>query len=146
MEDLIKQLNLKQINAGAGTGVTQRKCNGEELKSFSPIDGKLIGSIRKALVPDYEYVAEKAYKAFLEWRMTPAPKRGEIVRQIGNAVRNKKKELGRLISLEVGKIRSEAEGEIQEMIDICDFAVGQSRMLYGISMHSERPRHRMYEQ
>jgi aldehyde dehydrogenase (NAD+) len=95
---------------------------------------------------DYEKVIIRAGEAFREWRMVPAPRRGDIVREIGNAVRARKKELGALVSLEVGKIRAEAEGEIQEMIDICDFAVGQSRMLYGLSMHSERPSHRMYEQ
>jgi aldehyde dehydrogenase (NAD+) len=95
---------------------------------------------------DYEKVIIRAGEAFREWRMVPAPRRGEIVREIGNAVRARKKELGALVSVEVGKIRAEAEGEIQEMIDICDFAVGQSRMLYGLSMHSERPSHRMYEQ
>jgi aldehyde dehydrogenase (NAD+) len=95
---------------------------------------------------DYEKVIIRAGEAFREWRLVPAPRRGDIVREIGNAVRVHKKELGALVGLEVGKIRAEAEGEIQEMIDICDFAVGQSRMLYGLSMHSERHNHRMYEQ
>jgi aldehyde dehydrogenase (NAD+) len=95
---------------------------------------------------DYERVVSDAAKAFQEWRTWPAPKRGEVIRQLAEAMRAKKKALGALVSLEMGKIRVEGEGEIQEMIDICDFAVGQSRMLYGLQMHSERPNHRMYEQ
>jgi aldehyde dehydrogenase (NAD+) len=116
------------------------------LESISPIKGQIIGRVRQASAADYAKVILRSGEAFREWRMIPAPKRGDIVREIGNAVRARKKELGALVSLEVGKIRAEAEGEVQEMIDICDFAVGQSRMLYGLSMHSERPRHRMYEQ
>jgi aldehyde dehydrogenase (NAD+) len=116
------------------------------LESVSPIDGRIIGRVRQASAADYDKVAARARTAFEEWRMVPAPERGDIVRQIGNAVRARKQELSTLVSLEVGKIRAEAEGEVQEMIDICDFAVGQSRMLYGLTMHSERPRHRMYEQ
>ncbi len=146
MRDILKKLGLGAVNAGAGTGGGWLECEGETLDSESPIDGHLIGRMRQASGSDYEQVAARASQAFKAWRTVPAPKRGEIVRQIGNRVRAYKKELSGLISLEVGKIRAEAEGEVQEMIDICDFAVGQSRMLYGLSMHSERPSHRMYEQ
>ncbi len=130
---------------GAGTG-EHRFGNGEMLESVSPIDGKIIGKVRCANADDYEQVISRSIEAFQEWRKVPAPKRGEIVRQIGNALRNHKKNLGELVTREVGKIRAEGEGEVQEMIDIADFAVGQSRMLYGLTMPSERPDHRMYEQ
>ncbi len=130
---------------GAGTG-SWLSCKGELLESISPIDGRVVGRIRCAGKEDYEQVATRARDAFEKWKMVPAPKRGEIVRQIGNALRAHKKDLGALVSLEMGKIRAEGEGEVQEMIDIADFAVGQSRMLYGLTMHSERPFHRMYEQ
>jgi len=146
MKDILKDLGLSDVNSGAGTGTTWHECGGEILESISPIDGKVIGRVRQASVSDYEKVATRAGEAFRKWRIFPAPERGEIVRQIGMEVRDRKRELGALVSLEVGKIRAEAEGEVQEMIDICDFAVGQSRMLYGLSMHSERPNHRMYEQ
>jgi aldehyde dehydrogenase (NAD+) len=146
MKDILKKLGLSDLNHGAGTGTTWLECGGEILESVSPIDGQILGRIRQASGADYEEVVVRASGAFKEWRMVPAPKRGDVVRQIGNAVRAYKQELATLVSLEVGKIRAEAEGEVQEMIDICDFAVGQSRMLYGLSMHSERPRHRMYEQ
>jgi aldehyde dehydrogenase (NAD+) len=144
--NILKDLDLSELNPGAGTGTTWLECGGEIMESVSPINGRIIGRVRQASAADYDKVAARATAAFKEWRMVPAPKRGDIVRQIGNAVRVRKKELGALVSLEVGKIRAEAEGEVQEMIDICDFAVGQSRMLYGGTMHSERPRHRMYEQ
>jgi aldehyde dehydrogenase (NAD+) len=146
MKNILKYLDLSDPNPGAGTGGVWLECEGEILESISPINGQTIGRIRQASMADYEKVIIRAGEAFREWRMVPAPRRGDIVREIGNAVRARKKELGALVSLEVGKIRAEAEGEIQEMIDICDFAVGQSRMLYGLSMHSERPSHRMYEQ
>jgi len=145
MEATLKTLGLSRDQPGAGTG-SWLDCGGEVLESVSPIDGKTIGTIRCANRDDYERVIERATEAFKEWRMTPAPKRGEIVRQIGNALRHQKKDLGTLVCLEVGKIRAEGEGEVQEMIDIADFSVGQSRMLYGLTMHSERSRHRMYEQ
>jgi len=135
-----------QVNSGAGTGTRWLECGGELLQSVSPIDGKVIAEVRQAGPDDLEEVVAGATEAFKEWRMVPAPRRGEVVRQIGEAMREHKKALGALISVEVGKIRAEAEGEVQEMIDICDFAVGQSRMLYGRTMHSERPGHRMYEQ
>ncbi len=146
MEGLIAELGLANMNSGTVAGPVTLECQGEVLESVSPVDGRVLGQVRQASAADYEIVATKAAAAFLEWRMTPAPQRGEVVRQIGNAMRARKKELGALVSLEVGKIRSEAEGEVQELIDICDFAVGLSRMLYGLTMPSERPKHRMYEQ
>ncbi|NIQ90581.1 MAG: aldehyde dehydrogenase family protein [Deltaproteobacteria bacterium] len=146
MKDILQDLDLSDLNSGAGTGGVWLECEGEILESISPINGQTIGRVHQGSRADYEKVIVQSEEAFREWRMIPAPKRGDIVREIGNAVRARKKELGALVSLEVGKIRAEAEGEVQEMIDICDFAVGQSRMLYGLSMHSERPRHRMYEQ
>jgi len=143
---ILEELGLSEINPGAGMGGAWRECSGDLIESVSPIDGRVIARVRQTSAHDYEQVTARACEAFLQWRMMPAPRRGELVRQIGNAVRTRKRELGMLLSLEVGKIRAEAEGEVQEMIDICDFAVGQSRMLYGLSMHSERPMHRMYEQ
>jgi aldehyde dehydrogenase (NAD+) len=146
MKDILQDLDLSDLNSGAGTGGVWLECEGEILESISPINGQTIGRVHQGSRADYEKVIVQSEEAFREWRMVPAPRRGDIVREIGNAVRARKKELGALVSLEVGKIRAEAEGEVQEMIDICDFAVGQSRMLYGLSMHSERPNHRMYEQ
>ena len=145
MEEILKRLDLVGEQSGAGTGAWLA-CSGKILESISPVDGRIIGSIRSAESVDYERVMEKALSAFEYWRMVPAPKRGDVVRQIGNAIREKKQDLGSLITLEMGKIEVEGEGEVQEMIDMADFAVGQSRMLYGLSMHSERPRHRLYEQ
>ncbi|MFW5855024.1 MAG: aldehyde dehydrogenase family protein, partial [Thermodesulfobacteriota bacterium] len=142
---VLKQLDIADVEAGAGTG-SWRAGNGPALASISPVDDRKLGDIQCADRDDYEQVMIRAETAFLEWRKAPAPQRGDIVRQLGNALRGHKKELGALVSLEVGKIRAEGEGEVQEMIDIADFAVGQSRMLYGLSMHSERPLHRMYEQ
>jgi len=138
-------LNISDSESGAFNG-SWLKTNGSILESVSPIDNKKIGSITCADKDTYEKVAVQAQKAFQEWQKVPAPKRGEIVRQLGDALRENKKDLGALVSLEMGKIRAEGEGEVQEMIDIADFAVGQSRMLYGLTMHSERPEHRMYEQ
>ncbi len=145
-ENILEEFDLLDENPGAGTGTNWLECQGEVLESVSPINGHIIGRIRQASATDYDKVAARASEAFKQWSMVPAPKRGDIVRQIGNEIRGYKKQLGALVSLEVGKIRAEAEGEVQEMIDICDFAVGQSRMLYGLSMHSERVNHRMYEQ
>jgi len=145
MKSILKNLGHLDEQKGAGTG-TWLACTGEILESVSPIDGQTIGKIRCAGSSEYEQVVACATEAFKEWRMVPAPKRGDIVRQIGNALREHKKDLGSLVSLEMGKIQMEGEGEVQEMIDIADFAVGQSRMLYGLTMHSERPEHRMYEQ
>ena len=145
MEEILKRLDLVGEQSGAGTGAWL-DCGGKILESISPVDGRIIGSIRSAESVEYERVMKKALSAFEYWRMVPAPKRGDVVRQIGNAVREKKQDLGSLITLEMGKIEAEGEGEVQEMVDMADFAAGQSRMLYGLSMHSERPRHRMYEQ
>ncbi len=145
MKDIFERLDLLSAYSGAGSG-SWLKCSGERLASVSPVDGKVIGEISCAGADEYEKVALRAQEAFIKWRTVPAPGRGEIVRRIGDALRRHKKDLGALVSLEVGKIRVEGEGEVQEMIDIADFAVGQSRMLYGLSMHSERPGHRMFEQ
>lgn len=146
MRDILQQLGIEKINSCAFTGKSWRHCGDELLESFSPIDGRRLGRVRKALAEDYTEVVELAQQAFRFWSALPAPRRGEVVRQIGDELRRHKKDLGTLISLENGKILAEGEGEVQEMIDVCDMAVGQSRMLYGLSMHSERPGHRMYEQ
>ncbi|MDD5206336.1 MAG: aldehyde dehydrogenase family protein [Desulfobacterales bacterium] len=145
METILDSLGLTGELSGAGGG-SWFDCRGEVLESISPIDGKVIGKIRCADRDDYERVASQAVEAFRVWRMVPAPKRGEIARQLGKALRTRRAALGALVTLEMGKIRAEGEGEVQEMIDISDLAVGQSRMLYGLTMHSERPGHRMYEQ
>ncbi|HDR05668.1 MAG TPA: aldehyde dehydrogenase family protein [Candidatus Marinimicrobia bacterium] len=144
--DFLKRLGIKEENYGASTGVAWLKTADRKLEIKSPSDGKLIATVYQASPEDYEQVAKTSYEAFLEWRKVPAPKRGEIVRQIGLALREYKEALGMLVSYEMGKSLQEGLGEVQEMIDICDFAVGQSRMLYGFTMHSERPSHRMYDQ
>lgn len=144
--EFLQQLGLQTENAGVSTGTEWISSNGQKLDSFSPVDGKLIGSVISAEKTAYDATMEKALAAFKEWRMWPAPKRGEIVRQFGEALREKKEPLGKLVSYEMGKSLQEGLGEVQEMIDICDFAVGLSRQLYGLTMHSERPLHRMYEQ
>jgi aldehyde dehydrogenase (NAD+) len=147
MKDILKTLGIKETNKGTSTGnrFTAEE-TAEKITSFSPIDNSSIAEVTVTTKKEYEQVAEKAVKAFQVWRMTPAPQRGDIVRQIGDALRKQKEPLGKLVTLEMGKIYQEGLGEVQEMIDICDFAVGQSRMLYGKTMHSERPEHRMYEQ
>ena len=121
-------------------------CSGDMPASITPIDGQVIGRVRCAAESDYANISDRAAEAFKIWRMMPAPQRGDIVRQIGNALRDHKNDLGDLISLEMGKLRVVGHDEVQEMIDMADFAVGQSRMLYGLTMHSERTAHRMYEQ
>ena len=146
MKDLLEKLGIEEFNQGALIGLDRLDCKGEILESISPIDGRSLAEIRQADPASCDKVAQAAEAAFRQWRDVPAPKRGEVVRQIGNAFRERKKDLGALISLEMGKILAEGEGEVQELIDVCDFAVGQSRMLYGFSMHSERPGHRMFEQ
>jgi aldehyde dehydrogenase (NAD+) len=146
MHDFIQQLGIKQQNKGVSTGVNWLISTGESISSSSPVDGKEIASVTAVDKDSYEKVIATAQKAFAEWRTWPAPKRGEIVRQIGEALRAKKEPLGRLVSYEMGKSLQEGYGEVQEMIDICDFAVGLSRQLHGLTMHSERPLHRMYEQ
>ena len=144
--DFIRQLNIKNTNPGISTGSNWTEGNGPTLQSFSPVDGKLIASVNSTDREEYDKVVETAKKAFEQWRLWPAPKRGEVVRQIGEALRQNKEPLGRLVSYEMGKSLQEGYGEVQEMIDICDFAVGLSRQLHGLTMHSERPGHRMYEQ
>jgi aldehyde dehydrogenase (NAD+) len=144
--DVMKALSIDEINYGACTGTEWIKTNGEIIESYSPADGMLIGKIKQGTADDYENIIVKAQSAFLKWRMIPAPKRGEIVRQMGDQLRKYKEPLGKLVSYETGKIYQEGLGEVQEMIDICDFAVGLSRQLHGFTMHSERPLHRMYEQ
>jgi aldehyde dehydrogenase (NAD+) len=145
MKSILEKFDLRGEQSGAGTG-SWFQCSGEIIESVSPIDGQVIGKVRGAGAQDCRRVVDTAAAAFETWRMIPAPKRGEIVRQIGNALRRHREDLGALITLEMGKIRAEGEGEVQETIDIADFAVGQSRMLYGLTMPSERPEHRMYEQ
>jgi len=144
---MLQQLGIKELNPAYSTGLEWAKTGSREVKEiYSPADGKLIAAVEMATKSDYDYVVEKAQTAFQEWRKVPAPKRGEIVRQIGDALRQYKEPLGRLVTYEMGKIYQEGLGEVQEMIDICDFAVGLSRQLHGLTMHSERPLHRMYEQ
>jgi aldehyde dehydrogenase (NAD+) len=142
----LQSLQLNELNNGVSTGTQWLSTTGEILESYSPVDGKLIGKVQSAATEDYHKVITTAKNAFTEWRTWPAPKRGEIVRQVGDALRAKKDALGQLVSYEMGKSLQEGLGEVQEMIDICDFAVGLSRQLYGLTMHSERPMHRMYEQ
>jgi len=140
----LRKLGLEGDNPGAFCG--EWLGSGKALKSISPIDGQPLASVRTATPEQYEHVVQRAREAFQQWQSVPAPKRGEIVRQLGNALRDAKHDLGRLVTLEAGKIVSEGEGEVQEMIDICDFAAGLSRQLYGLTIASERPRHRMLEQ
>lgn len=144
-KDFLKELSLKENNPGTSTGL-QSSDSGDYITSYSPVDGSVIGHVSKTTQEEYEQVIAKATEAFKVWRKLPAPKRGEIVRQYGEALRKYKDPLGRLVSYEMGKSLQEGWGEVQEMIDICDFAVGLSRQLYGLTMHSERPNHRMYEQ
>ena len=146
MQDFLRQLSIKENNSGVSTGLNWLPGNGDDYYSHSPVDGKLIGKVSAASEEECNTVVEQAQKAFIEWRKWPAPKRGEIVRQIGEELRKYKEPLGKLVSYEMGKSLQEGLGEVQEMIDICDFAVGLSRQLYGLTMHSERPNHRMYEQ
>lgn len=146
MQDILEQLGIEAQSHGASTGNVWISCSGKTIDSFSPVDGKKLGSITSAGKDAFEEVIKKAQSAFIEWRMWPSPKRGEVVRLVGEALRNKKDALGKLVSYEMGKSLQEGLGEVQEMIDICDFAVGLSRQLHGLTMHSERPGHRMYEQ
>jgi aldehyde dehydrogenase (NAD+) len=144
--EILEQLEIEPVNSGACDGEWIAHPSGGELASLNPADGSVIARVRMAGRDDYERVARRAAEAFLEWRMMPAPRRGEIVRELGNELRRAKSNLGALVTLEMGKIRAEGLGEVQEMIDVADFAVGLSRQLYGLTMHSERPGHRMYEQ
>lgn len=146
IEQILQQFNIEKENNGASTGGRWFNTRGEKISSFSPVDGSEIASVYAASEVDYEAVILKAQEAFKAWRMWPAPKRGEVVRQLAVKLREVKEPLGKLVSYEMGKSLQEGLGEVQEMIDICDFAVGLSRQLHGLTMHSERPGHRMYEQ
>ncbi len=142
----LAELKIQKNNNGVSTGLLWPKAVGEKINSFSPVDGKLIAGVTAANKKNYDDAVSKAQAAFKIWRQWPAPKRGEVVRQVGEALRKNKAALGQLVSYEMGKSLQEGLGEVQEMIDICDFAVGLSRQLHGLTMHSERPGHRMYEQ
>ncbi len=142
---ILKDLGIAEVNDGSSTGQNTFK-GGEEIESRSPVDGQLIAKVTSTGREEYDKVIASAQEAFKSWRLVPAPQRGEIVRQMGDRLREKKDALGKLVSYEMGKSLQEGWGEVQEMIDICDFAVGLSRQLYGLTMHSERPLHRMYEQ
>lgn len=146
--DLLNSLHLAAKNSGASTSQHwwSRTTDDGEITSHNPTTGEAIASIYRANASDYEHVIKEAQQAFLNWRNVPAPKRGELIRAISDELRHYKDYLGSLVSLEMGKSKQEGDGEVQEMIDMTDFAVGQSRMLYGLTMHSERPEHRMYEQ
>jgi len=147
MKQILDSLGLESINAGTWSGAEALQSESAPLiESINPANGEVIASVRATTAEEYDQVVRNARDAFMEWRKIPAPVRGDAVRRVGNALRDKKDALGSLVSLEMGKIKAEGDGEVQEMIDIADFAVGQSRMLYGNSMHSERPDHRMYEQ
>ncbi|HTM97376.1 MAG TPA: aldehyde dehydrogenase family protein, partial [Pedobacter sp.] len=147
INSILKQLAIDPINPAYSTGSNWGKSTSENLiASYSPVDGQKIAAVCAATEEDYNTVVKTAQQAFLSWRTVPAPKRGEMVRQFGEALRANKEALGTLVSYEMGKSLQEGFGEVQEMIDICDFAVGLSRQLYGLTMHSERPSHRMYEQ
>lgn len=146
IKESLKRLGISEINSGVTTGTQWFPCKGITTTSYSPIDNSEIAKVVNADINDYEKVLNTAQDAFKVWRKIPAPARGEVVRQIGNALRENKEDLGKLVSLEMGKIYQEGLGEVQEMIDICDFAVGLSRQLYGFTMHSERPDHKMMDQ
>ncbi|MEE8192906.1 MAG: aldehyde dehydrogenase family protein, partial [Gemmatimonadales bacterium] len=142
--DFLGKLGIEDTNLGGFCG--EWLGSGPDLEVITPIDGSRIGTVKQVTEDEYDQIVARAHAAFLEWRKVPAPRRGEIVRLLGNKLREHKSELGQLVSLEMAKIRSEGEGEVQEMIDICDFSVGLSRQLYGITTQSERPDHRMFEQ
>ena len=144
MSELLETLGITDSNLGGFGG--EWIGSGPDLEVITPIDGSRIATVTQVTEEEYDRVVDGAHAAYLEWRRLPAPKRGEVVRQLGNRLREVKRELGALVTLEMGKITAEGEGEVQEMIDICDFACGLSRQLYGLTMHSERPDHRMYEQ
>src|ERR1700751_4042307 len=144
MKTLLEKLGLSDVNDGVFDG--QWRGGGAKIDKISPIDGRRLASVRTASDQDYNTAINRAHEAFEKWRKTPGPVRGDTVRRLGNALRELKHELGQLVTLETGKIIAEGEGEVQEMIEICDFAVGQSRMLYGLTIQSERPNHRLMEQ
>lgn len=143
-DQILRSLGIEDDNPGGFAGDWMG--SGPTIEVHTPIDGSRLASVREVTEDEYDAIVDKAHRAFLEWRKVPAPKRGEIVRQLGNRLREKKAELGALVTLEMGKIRAEGEGEVQEMIDICDFATGLSRQLYGLTLASERPDHHMREQ
>ena len=145
IDELLIKYELNGIINGCSTG-SNWFSSGEKIESLSPVDGKLIGTVKSGSKSDFDQIIKHSKKAFKEFRQIPAPKRGELVRQFGNKLRKEKELLGTLVSYEMGKSYQEGLGEVQEMIDICDFAVGLSRQLHGFTMHSERPTHRMYEQ
>ena len=147
MNEILQRLGLSDVNPGTWLGSTSLEDESAPLiESVNPANGEVIASVRSSTAAEYEQLMVHARESFQAWRKVPAPARGEAVRLVGNALRENKDALGSLVSLEMGKIKVEGDGEVQEMIDIADFAVGQSRMLYGNAMHSERPEHRMYEQ
>lgn len=146
VQSLLQKLHLQERNRGTCTGPEWLSSSGEWVSSVDPSTGNVIAQVQLADVAAYNQTVDVAKKAFETWRMVPAPKRGDVIRDLGTILREYKEPLGELVSLEMGKIRPEGLGEVQEMIDICDFAVGLSRQLYGLTMHSERPNHRMYEQ
>src|SRR3954447_18317938 len=143
---LSKKLGLRAVNAGAVAGRPIASAGGEEIASRNPATGEVLARVVSATPEQYDDVVARSQEAFRAWRLVPPPRRGEVVRQLGEALRAAKKDLGLLVTLETGKIRAEGEGEVQEMIDMCDFAVGLSRQLYGLTIASERPNHRMIEQ
>ncbi|WP_207421503.1 L-piperidine-6-carboxylate dehydrogenase [Desertivirga brevis] len=145
MQDFLSTLKINETNAGISTGAKWFSSSNNE-PSFSPVDGKVIAFVSLAAEEDYDTIIQEAQKAFSVWKSVPAPKRGDVIRQLGDGFRKYKNELGSLISYETGKSFQEGLGEVQEVIDICDFASGLSRQIYGLTMHSERPDHRMYEQ
>jgi aldehyde dehydrogenase (NAD+) len=144
MYDFLQRLGIEEVNLGGFAG--EWVGSGPLLDVYTPVDGTKIASVQQVTEDEFDVIVDKAHQAFLDWRTVPAPKRGEVVRQLGNALREKKADLGALVSLEMGKIIAEGEGEVQEMIDICDFAVGLSRQLYGLTMAAERQDHHMREQ
>ena len=146
--DFLKKLGIEQENYGAslGPGHWSKTVDSGKIESENPTNGEIIASVYQCSIDDYNSIVNKSLEAFSEWRAVPAPERGQLIRDMGNALRDYKDPLGSLVALEMGKIKAEGDGEVQEMIDIADFAVGQSRMLYGKTMHSERKNHRMYEQ
>ena len=145
IKDILATFGIEQTNNGASTGSSWLNTQGEIINVYSPVDGELMATVKSAEAADYEKVIQKASEAYKEWRTIPAPLR-EVIRQLAEKLREVKEPLGQLVSYEMGKSLQEGLGEVQEMIDICDFAVGLSRQLYGLTMHSERPGHRMYEQ
>jgi aldehyde dehydrogenase (NAD+) len=142
--DFLKNLGIEDVNPGGFGG--DWIGSGPELEVITPIDGSRIATVQQVTEEEYDQIVARAHEAFLQWRRIPAPRRGEVVRQLGNRLREAKSDLAQLVTLEMGKIIAEGEGEVQEMVDICDFSVGLSRQLYGLTMQSERPDHRMFEQ